>query len=39
MSVKAPLSLFDRVLNKLLADWWIDVLLMLFIVGSMLAGR
>jgi hypothetical protein len=48
MSVKPPLfrlsrarsrpppSLVDRVLGFLLADWWIDVLLMVFIVMSML---
>ena len=35
MSVKPPSSPFDRLLNVLLADWWIDVILMLFIVGAM----
>jgi hypothetical protein len=39
MSVKPLFSLFSRVSSKLLADWWIDVLLMLFIVGSILAMR
>lgn len=40
MSVKLPPSrerdALDRVFDFLLADWWIDVLLMLFIVWSML---
>lgn len=41
MSVKhppspSPVSPFvDRLLDIVLADWWIDVLLMLFIVGCM----
>jgi hypothetical protein len=37
MSVKpqSSPSFFDRLFNVLLADWWIDVILMLFIVGSM----
>ena len=39
MSVKPPPSLFDRVLGVVLADWWIDVILMLFIVGSMISLR
>ncbi len=39
MSVKALFSFFSRAAATLLADWWIDVLLMLFIVGSMVAMR
>ncbi|MGC4060141.1 MAG: hypothetical protein QM749_04525 [Aquabacterium sp.] len=44
MSVKYPPSLSsprphasfaDRIFNVLLADWWIDVFLMLFIVACM----
>jgi len=37
MSVKTQPSpsFVDRLLNVLLADWWIDVILMLFIVGCM----
>lgn len=40
MSVKPPSSLLERVLERLsatlLSDWWIDAILMLFIVLSML---
>ncbi|MFT3856393.1 MAG: hypothetical protein QM742_02385 [Aquabacterium sp.] len=41
MSVKPPRlrplsSPLERLLDLVLSDWWIDVVLMLFIVGSML---
>lgn len=43
MSVKPPHCLFnrvnralDRVLEAVLGDWWIDLILMSFIVGTML---
>ena len=39
MSVKLPPSrepdVLDRIFEVLLSDWWIDLLLMLFIVWSM----
>lgn len=37
MSVKAPPSLFNRLLNVLLSNWCIEFILMLFIVGSMVS--
>jgi hypothetical protein len=39
MSVKPLFSLFHRVAALMLADWWIDVLLMLFIVLALMASR